>query len=235
MHAYGVLFIIPNTPSSNLANIATLYVGEGRIRYYAHEDTLCQLPFFQAALRGHFKEATEKTISMPEDDPEAVSALIESLYTGSVKYDKNMGLHEITMELRDASWAPPTFFEGLFYIEVLNVAFKYGCTKLCSEMLDEFYRIQETLSDIGIFRLYKSAASIGVCPPIRIRQPPLIWAQSTLFWYGRIRAKHLQEVEATLEAFSIMHIRIMNTIAPGASLLAKNRPEEEAIPPGTYC
>lgn len=197
-------------------NMATLYVGEDRIRYYAHEDTLCQLPFFRAALQGNFKEAQEKTINMPEDDPEAVSCLIEWLYTGSVTYNEKSKLHETTIRLRqvsEASRESPAFLEGLFYLEVLSVAFKYDCLELYHEMGRKFYKIQGALSDIKIFRLFKSAHSLGPGVAILIYSPLIPVVESTLLWYRRITKNNLLEVESTLEAYPQMSISILDTLS----------------------
>lgn len=197
-------------------NVVTLYVGEDRIKYYVHEDTLCRLPFFRAALQGNFKEAQEKTINMPEDDPEAVSCLIEWLYTGGVTYSEEVKLHETTIRLRqvsEASRGSPTFLEGLFYLEVLTVAFKYDCLELYHEMRRKFYKIQEALSDIKIFRLFKSAHSLGPGVQILIYSPLIPAAESTRLWYRRITKNNLQEVESTLEAYPQMSISILDTLS----------------------
>jgi hypothetical protein len=62
--------------------IVTMTVGrEGRL-FAAHEDVLCQSPFFERILRGNFFDAQSKRISLPEEEPEVFSAVLEYLYKG---------------------------------------------------------------------------------------------------------------------------------------------------------
>lgn len=62
--------------------IVTLTVGrEGRL-FAAHEDVLCQSPFFDAACRGNFSDAQSRRISLPDEEPEVFSAILEYLYKG---------------------------------------------------------------------------------------------------------------------------------------------------------
>jgi hypothetical protein len=68
----------PPTPSP----IVTMTVGrEGRL-FAAHEDVLCQSPFFERILRGTYFDAQSKRISLPEEEPEVFSAVLEYLYKG---------------------------------------------------------------------------------------------------------------------------------------------------------
>lgn len=62
--------------------IVTLTIGrEGRL-FAAHEDVLRQAPFFEAACRGGFHDAQSRRISLPEEEPEVFSAVLEYLYKG---------------------------------------------------------------------------------------------------------------------------------------------------------
>jgi hypothetical protein len=63
--------------------IVTMTVGrEGRL-FAAHEDVLCQSPFFERILRGTYAfDAQSKRISLPEEEPEVFSAVLEYLYKG---------------------------------------------------------------------------------------------------------------------------------------------------------
>jgi hypothetical protein len=63
--------------------IVTLTVGgEGRL-FAAHEDVLCQAPFFQEVLRSrHHLDAQTKRIALPDEEPEVFSAVLEYLYKG---------------------------------------------------------------------------------------------------------------------------------------------------------
>ena len=62
--------------------IVTLAIGaEGRL-FAAHEDVLCQSPFFEAACRGTVFDAQSRRISLPDEEPEVFSAVLEYLYKG---------------------------------------------------------------------------------------------------------------------------------------------------------
>lgn len=202
-----------------MAPIITLYVGEDRIEYHVHEDTLCKLPFFRAALLGQFKEATEKAITMPEDDPEAVSALIKWLYNAELSNVKT--LHHTTMKLRQVgvgSSLSPLFLEGLFYLEVSIVASKYECEGLLQAAIKGFYGAQRGLSDIAIFRLFKCAYTTDERLPVALsRGNQASIVQSTILWIRRVRRDNSEEVEKTLEAFPGLATSILHTITADSS------------------
>jgi hypothetical protein len=89
--------------------IVTLTVGrEGRL-FAAHEDVLCKSPFFEAACRGQytFESAQQgnsgKRISLPEEEPEIFSAILEYLYKGDY-YPRLLPSkqHRNSWELEDA-------------------------------------------------------------------------------------------------------------------------------------
>ncbi|EPE30761.1 POZ [Glarea lozoyensis ATCC 20868] len=64
------------------ASIITLVVGREQRLFAAHEDVLCHSPFFQAACRGQFLEATNKRVTLPDEEPEIFSSVLEYLYKG---------------------------------------------------------------------------------------------------------------------------------------------------------
>lgn len=68
--------------SATPSPIVTLTVGrEGRL-FAAHEDVLRQSPFFDAACRGNFPDLQSRRISLPDEEPEVFSAILEYLYKG---------------------------------------------------------------------------------------------------------------------------------------------------------
>jgi hypothetical protein len=82
--------------------IVTLTVGrEGRL-FAAHEDVLCQSPFFEAACRGQYLEAQSKRISIPDEEPEVFSAVLEYLYKGDYYPRLLHNKHRNSWELEDA-------------------------------------------------------------------------------------------------------------------------------------
>ncbi|TVY83487.1 hypothetical protein LSUE1_G002708 [Lachnellula suecica] len=68
--------------STLTSSIITLVVGREQRLFAAHEDVLCHSPFFQAACRGQFMEASSKRISLPDEEPEIFSSVLEYLYKG---------------------------------------------------------------------------------------------------------------------------------------------------------
>jgi hypothetical protein len=72
----------PSNKSPAPSPIVTLTVGrEGRL-FAAHEDVLRQAPFFEAACRDNFLDAQSRRISLPDEEPEVFSAILEYLYKG---------------------------------------------------------------------------------------------------------------------------------------------------------
>lgn len=68
--------------STLTSSIITLVVGREQRLFAAHEDVLCLSPFFQAACRGQFLESQNKRISLPDEEPEIFSSVLEYLYKG---------------------------------------------------------------------------------------------------------------------------------------------------------
>lgn len=192
--------------------MVTLYVGEIRIRYRVYEDTLCQLPFFRAALQGQFKEALDKTINMPEDDPEAVAALIQWLYTEKYAYGSNR-LQKSTMILRAVPKEPSeNLLEALFHLEVCVVASKYDCTTLLTEANIRYYKKQEELDDIDTFRICTAfitsdLAGFSLLKPSPI--PMALYTQNIRKWVDRLFQGHHAEVCETLNKFPRLGINIL--------------------------
>jgi len=90
--------------------IVTLTVGgEGRL-FAAHEDVLCQSPFFEAACRGQFLGAQSKRISLPDEEPEVFSAVLEYLYKGDyyprLLHNKQRDSWELEDAVRNPSSSP---------------------------------------------------------------------------------------------------------------------------------
>jgi BTB/POZ domain-containing protein len=105
----------PEAPSARSKNnlapspIVTLTVGrEGRL-FAAHEDVLRQAPFFEAACRDHhFRDAQSKRISLPDEEPEVFSAVLEYLYKGDYYPRLMHNRQRNSWELEDARGALPT-------------------------------------------------------------------------------------------------------------------------------
>jgi hypothetical protein len=62
--------------------IITLVVGNEARLFAAHENVLCQAPFFDKVLHSTFVDAQNRRISLPDEEPEVFSAILEYLYKG---------------------------------------------------------------------------------------------------------------------------------------------------------
>ncbi|KAK5996769.1 hypothetical protein PT974_02110 [Cladobotryum mycophilum] len=90
--------------------IVTLTVGrEGRL-FAAHEDILRQSPFFEAACRGNFLDMQGRRISLPDEEPEVFSAILEYLYKGDyyprLLHDKRHNSWELEDKVRTPQSSP---------------------------------------------------------------------------------------------------------------------------------
>lgn len=168
----------------------TLSVGPNGTKFYANEETLCRLPFFKAALHGEFREAVERAIVMTEDDPFAVAAMIEFLYTGSFTY-----AFDSTSEENTAG----TLAEGLFHVSVCATASKYECLQLADGAWKTLQTVLQDTSDLDRLRLWKAAYKHGLQIPELTENPQRVRAQEELRrWVGVLFKDHREEVDGTL-------------------------------------
>jgi hypothetical protein len=86
--------------------IVTLNVGRDGRLFAAHEDVLRQSPFFEAALRSGYCDAQSKRISLPDEEPEVFSAILEYLYKGDYYPRLLHNRHRNSWELEDQSRTP---------------------------------------------------------------------------------------------------------------------------------
>lgn len=117
---------------------------------------LCRLPFFRAALEGNFQEASEQIVSMPEDEPQDVIALIEFLYTKHYTYPY------YTDAESESDSPTPDLAEGLYHVGVYATAHKYGCLELVAAALDLFMYVLRHLEGIDVLRLWKGAYAMNL-------------------------------------------------------------------------
>jgi hypothetical protein len=86
--------------------IVTLTIGrEGRL-FAAHEDVLSQSPFFEAACKKESSDAMNKRISLPDEEPEIFSAVLEYLYKGDYYPRLVHNRHRNSWELDDRMRTP---------------------------------------------------------------------------------------------------------------------------------
>lgn len=84
----------------------TLSVGPDRRLFAGHEEMLNRSPYFAAAIKAQFFEGG-RVISLPDESPEVLSAVLEYLYKGDyfpcLNYDKRRD----TWQLEDDSAKTP--------------------------------------------------------------------------------------------------------------------------------
>lgn len=163
-----------------MSPVVTLLVGEEGVEFHACESIVCNLPFFRSAFQGGFKEATEKRISMPEDEPEIVSALIEFLYNGNYTYaydPRTTGRSGSTAGATDppartlkqsdravGKTIPPIggLKEGAFHVRVYALASKYNYQPLIKAAVKSFIYILLQLKGVDVVRHWKTAYGNGL-------------------------------------------------------------------------
>lgn len=72
----------PPIRSPRTSSIVTMVVGRDQRLFAAHEDVLSVSPFFSAALKNLVLDGSNKQIYLPDEQPEALSCLLEFLYKG---------------------------------------------------------------------------------------------------------------------------------------------------------
>ncbi|KAK7738054.1 hypothetical protein SLS63_002387 [Diaporthe eres] len=71
------LFVQPG-----VSPIVTLVIGHEQRIFAAHEDVLCNSPYFANVLKGQYVEASTKRIALPDESPEIFSSVLEYMYKG---------------------------------------------------------------------------------------------------------------------------------------------------------
>lgn len=193
-----------------MSPIVTLSVGQDSVQFHVHEDTLCSLPFFQAALHGHFKEATDKIISMPEDDPSKICALVEFLYTGNYTYIYD----PLIVHVPDKSAIPAgDLEEGLYHVGVYVIASKYDCPALSEMAIKNFRVVATELSSVGTLRLWKAAYEAGL--QLSLAEADFFQyrgGEGLVAWAKGLFREEKQEMEDTMEALPKLACDLLRTI-----------------------
>ncbi|RHZ51092.1 ubiquitin-protein ligase RMD5 [Aspergillus thermomutatus] len=95
----------PPAASSSSTSIVTISVGPEQRLFAAHEDTLCTSPFFAAACcRAHSPELPHKRITLPDEQPEILSCILEYLYKGDYTPRAIYNRHRDTWELENTGF-----------------------------------------------------------------------------------------------------------------------------------
>ncbi|EGS21714.1 uncharacterized protein CTHT_0035810 [Thermochaetoides thermophila DSM 1495] len=82
--------------------IITMVVGPEARLFAAHQNVLCQAPFFDRILRGPIADAQNRRIALPDEEPEVFSAILEYLYKGDYYPRLVHNKHRNSWELEDS-------------------------------------------------------------------------------------------------------------------------------------
>lgn len=162
----SLLYPSPETLLTSDRDIAspviTLNIGPSSVIFHAYEASLCRIPFFRAALQGEFREAAEKKVSLPEEDPEVFCALLEHLYTGSYTYTYDPSSTTMVDKAPRADLA-----EGFYHVLVYAVGSRYDWQPLVSDAVHNFLVVLPKLQGMDVVRLwkagYESGLTVDVC------------------------------------------------------------------------
>ena len=109
--------------------VVTLYVGNDRKVFYIHRCLLCNAsPVFKAAFAGKFKESSELSMDLPDEDVGSVNRLVQWLYTQCYKvndYDSKVHLHARFWQLARLN----------------ALADKYDIVTLRNDVVDKFFAV----------------------------------------------------------------------------------------------
>ena len=69
-------------------SVVTVYVSNDREVFYIHRNLLCKAsPVFKAAFAGKFRESSDFSMDLPDEDVGSLNRLVQWLYTKSYEVD----------------------------------------------------------------------------------------------------------------------------------------------------
>ncbi len=109
--------------------VVTLYVGNDREVFCIHRNLLCNAsPVFKAALAGNFRESSDLSMDLPEEDLGSVNRLVQWLYTQCYEVDDYDSVEHL--------------LAGYWQLARLNaLADKYDIVTLRNDVVDKFFAI----------------------------------------------------------------------------------------------
>ncbi|KAL9073492.1 MAG: hypothetical protein Q9161_002913 [Pseudevernia consocians] len=111
----------------------TFYVGPNKVAFHVHQDLLFDAsPVLKAAFSGNFQEASERSMSLPEEDKDSVGRMIQWLYTR--KFELTTPVSKKTSQ------------ECYMQLAMLNtLADKYDIFLLKNHIVDELFDLTKEL------------------------------------------------------------------------------------------
>ena len=108
--------------------MVTLLVGEAEVPFHVHMDILCRAsPVFKSAFMGEFAEASERSMTLPDDDPDAFESLVQWIYFKKYKVDP--------AAVRDSVEKTQELYMNL--VDTYVLADKYNVLDLKNEIMDQ--------------------------------------------------------------------------------------------------
>lgn len=133
---------------------------------------------------------------MPEDTPNAVSALIEFLYTGNYTYPYDSTI----TSLHPVSGTPiASLTEGKFHVVVSAIASKYGCQGLADSAVRNFEAVLPQLNSLDQLLLWKTAYAEG--PDLATWRKGFencYWGRRAGVWMKELFQGHRLELDETI-------------------------------------
>lgn len=183
----------------------TLRIGPAEVTFHVSEEILHRLPFFKAALTGHFRESTERAITMPEDSPEVIAALIEYLYNDVYTYTYD---DENTMDVPISDLK-----QGEFHVSLYAAASKYDCQPLAEVAVRNFMTVLGALGDADCLRLWKAAYAHDL-PMSKwgITEPGCGFVKGLEAQLKNLYANHAEEVAQVFEEYPTLATDVLRVV-----------------------
>lgn len=114
--------------------MVTLLVGKTENPFYVHMEMICnESPFFRSAFMGagHFEETAQKSMKLPEDDPETIDRVVQWIYFKIYPFERK------TARKRDSKAHSALMQLARLYV----AADKYGIIALKNDVISQLFNI----------------------------------------------------------------------------------------------
>jgi len=106
-----------STSSNAISAIVTLVIGQEQRIFAAHENVLSLSPFFQSVLQNQMMDSQTKKISLPDEEPEIFSSVLEYLYKGDyyprLIHNKKRNSWELEQPVDDSRSESTIYHQGV--------------------------------------------------------------------------------------------------------------------------
>ena len=116
--------------------IVTFYVGPDKAVFHVHQNLLFDAsPVFKAGFSGNFKEASERSMTLPDDDKDLVGSMIQWLYTQKLHLTM-----PVSMETSNVCYMKLAKLNAL--------AEKYDIRSLKNDIIDKIFDLGPSSKDL---------------------------------------------------------------------------------------